>query len=340
MKIKYFILLPLLLTACTKNKVHTVVNQGYTQGTTYHVKYLVDKKVNYGADITRILEDIDISMSTYRDDSYITKVNNSDDWVEVDEMFIEVLNSALEIAEETRGDFDPTVGPLMKVWGFTNAGIEKQPTEQEIVEIIRKVGYAKVETAGHKVKIPQGFELDFNSIAPGYTADKIAGFLETKGIENYMVEIGGEIKARGANEKGNIWKIGVDKPTEELEEGDRFQFILELKDAGMATSGNYRKFWVDDETGMRYAHTIDPHLGIPARNSLLSATIVAKTSMQADAYATVCMVKGYAECKQFLEQKQDLEGYLVYAKQDSTWGVYFTEGFKNFLLEEFRQQTD
>lgn len=334
------IFLSFLIVSCSPKETTTVENHGYTQGTTYQVKYLTNKKVDYGADITRILEDIDFSMSTYRDDSYITKVNRSDEWITVDEMFVDVLKRALEIAEETGGDFDPTVGPLMKSWGFTNARIEKQPSEQQIKEILNKVSYKKVKIDGQKVKLPKGFELDFNSIAPGYTSDKIAGFLEDKGIENYMVEIGGEVKAKGTNEKGDIWKIGVDKPTEELEDGNRFQFVLELKDAGMATSGNYRKFWVDEKTGMRYAHTLDPHLGVPARNSLLSATIIADTAMDADAYATVCMVKGLKSCKEFLESKQDLEGYLVYAENDKDWGVYFTNGFKKYLLDDFKTQMD
>lgn len=341
---KYLILLIaalFFLVSCGEElKTHVVENSGYAQGTTYHIKYLVDSNKNYEKEIKGIFDAIDYSMSTYRENSIISNVNKGGIWVEVDSLFVGVLTRALEIAEETGGNFDPTVGPLIRIWGFGYDEVKKDISAENIDRIKELTGYAKVEIDGNKIRIPEGFELDFNAIAPGYTADVIASFLEMKGISNYMVEVGGEIRARGKNEKNAVWRIGVDKPQTVIDSEERFEFIIELKDAGLATSGNYRKFWIDDETGIKYAHTINPHTGSPALNKLLSATIIAPSAMDADAYATVCMVKGVEGCKEFLATKPNLEGYLVYTDSNDDWEVYLTEGFKKYLVAEFRQQKD
>ncbi|MFA5670302.1 MAG: FAD:protein FMN transferase [Balneolaceae bacterium] len=341
---KYLLLLfsgLIVLSSCGKElKTHVVENSGHAQGTTYQIKYLVDSNQNYGKEIESILDSIDHSMSTYRENSIISIVNKGGIWVEVDSLFIGVLTRALEIAKESEGDFDPTVGPLIRIWGFGFDEIKKDISAENIDRIKELTGYEHVEVNGNKVRIPKGFELDFNAIAPGYTSDVIASFLETKGITNYMVEVGGEIRARGKNEKNSVWRIGVDKPQTVIDSQERFEFIIELKEAGLATSGNYRKFWVDDETGIKYAHTINPHKGSPALNKLLSATIIAPTAIDADAYATVCLVKGVEACKEFLATKPNLEGYLVFTDSNDEWEVYFTEGFQKYLVAEFRQQKD
>lgn len=331
----------LLFISCEpRNKVRLIENSGYAQGSTYQIKYLVDRNKNYGKEIEQILADIDNSMSTYQENSCISAVNKGGTWVEIDTMFIEVMQRSIEIAEETGGDFDPTVGPLVRIWGFGYDKIKEDVSAENIRDIKKLTGYAKVELEGNRLRIPEGFTLDFNAIAQGYTVDVLARYLEAQGLTNYMVEVGGEVRARGKNDKGVIWRIGVDKPQSEIDSEERFQFILELENAGLATSGNYRKYWVDQTTGIKYSHTIDPHTGSPALNRLLSASIIAPTTMDADAYATVCMVKGLENCKAFLATKAELEGYLVYTNQDGDWEVYFTDGFKKYLKEEFRQQTD
>lgn len=324
-------------------KSRLITNTGYAQGTTYQVKYISPEGTNFASEIEELFEAIDYSMSTYRNNSLIEKVNQGGEWVEVDSLFLAVLSRSLEIAEETAGDFDPTVGPLTKLWGFTYEALDKTVTSKDISPVLEKTGYTHVKVDGNRVYLPEGFEIDFNAIAPGYTADVIAAMLERNKVENYMAEIGGEIRSRGHNDKGNIWRIGVDKPETNLgNEQERFQFILELKDAGLATSGSYRRFWVDEETGVKYAHTINPHTGYPARNTLVSATIIAPEAIDADAYATVCMVKGLEECKAFLTNKPELEAYLIYSLEDDTtsWGEYLTEGFKKYLTEEFMPQKD
>lgn len=326
-----------LILSCTQREPRLVVYTGNAQGSTFQIRFmstLPDKAVDeIKTDIGRQFEDIDNSMSTWVPTSLISQINESGEWVEVDFYFLDVLERSLEIAEETNGDFDPTVGPLVRLWGFWFDEIRGQVSDEQVQETLDLVGYDKVEIDGNRVRIPLNSTIDFNAIAQGYTVDMIADYLEFMGIERYMVEVGGEIIARGLNDKNEVWVIGVDKPQENIDVDERFQFILKLENAALATSGNYRKFWVDAETGLKYSHTIDPQTGYPAKNNLLSASIIAPTAMDADAYATLCMVRGLEECKAFLASKPDLEGYLIYADQASNWQEYITQGFKSAVLE-------
>ena len=326
-----FLLLTLL--SCSSKTPQLVENTGNAQGSTYQIKYITTENVDYSNDFEQIFEDIDNSMSTWVPTSLISQVNEKGDWVEVDDYFLEVLKRSLEIAEESNGDFDPTVGPLVQLWGFWFDEIRGQVTDEQVKNTLNLIGYNKVELDGNRVRIPENSTIDFNAIAQGYTVDVLAEFLEEKGISSYMVEVGGEIRTRGENLKNETWVIGVDKPQENIDVVDRFQFILKLENAALATSGNYRKFWVDEETGLKYSHTINPKTGYPAKNNLLSASIIAPTAMDADAYATLCMVIGLEECKNFLESKIELEGYLIYADEGGNWKEYITEGFQSFILE-------
>ena len=320
--------------SCSIEKESKLVqNSGYAQGSTYQIKYITHKNQNFHHEIQSIFEEIDNSMSTYVPTSLISKVNKGGSLIEVDAPFLKVLERSIEIAEETSGNFDPTVGPLVAFWGFGFEEIRGDVGPERIMEVKSKTGYVNIELDGNKVHIPEGFSLDFNAIAQGFTVDYIAGYLEKKGIRNYMVEVGGEVKTKGVNKEGRIWTIGVDKPSDEIDTQDRFQFILELKNSGLATSGNYRKFWVDEETGVKHSHTINPHTGTPALNRLLSASIISKSAMDADAYATTCMVMGLEKCTGFLESKPDLEAYLVYTNDDGAWEVFITEGFQSYIKE-------
>ncbi len=326
------IIFGVILASCSiERETRLIENSGYAQGSTYQIKYLTNRNQNFKKEIGSIFEDIDNSMSTYVPTSLISEVNKGDRWVTVDEYFLTVLNRSLEIAEETNGDFDPTVAPLVRLWGFGFEKVRGDVNTEMVDEVNSRTGYSNIEVDGSKVKIPEGFSLDFNAIAQGFTVDVIADYLESQGINNYMVEVGGEVKTKGLNDKGSVWTIGVDKPQQQIDTEDRFQFILELKDAGLATSGNYRKYWIDEETGTRYSHTIDPHSGTPARNRLLSASIISESAMDADAYATVCMVKGLENCISFLENKPELEGYLIYSGDSDNWDIFITEGFKIYI---------
>lgn len=335
MKLLYTLTVASLLTlSCsTERQPRLVENSGYAQGSTYQIKYMTAKNQNFSKEIEAIFKEIDESMSTYDPTSSISEINKGGVWVEVDERFKTVLNRSLEIAEETGGDFDPTVGPLVQLWGFGFEKISGDVGTEKVQEVKAKTGYSNIEVNSTSVKIPEGFSLDFNAIAQGFTVDVLAEYLEAQGISRYMVEVGGEVRTKGTNDKGTTWVIGVDKPQSEIDPEERFQFILELKDSGFATSGNYRKYWVDEKTGIKYSHTIDPHTGSPALNRLLSASIIAPTSMDADAYATVCMVKGLEGCKSFLEEKTELEGYLVFTNDAGEWEVFITEAFQNYIKE-------
>lgn len=325
-------LLFVLVSACKQEpQLIQVNNTGYAQGSTFQIKYRVLDGVDYSEEIKGIFETIDASMSTYQASSLISLINKGDTLVTVDSLFQRVLQRSLEISEESAGQFDPTIGPMVELWGF---GLSKQhEVDSARVDSVKDfIGYQNLRQRNAQVAIPRGYKLDFNAIAQGYTVDVITAFLERKGIEHYMVEVGGEVRARGTNTDGEVWKIGIDKPSEELDEADRFQVIIALKDAALATSGNYRKFWVDEETGLKYAHTINPATGFPARNRLLSVSVIAPNAMDADAYATLCMVKGVKKTIEFLDSKPGLEGYLIYSNEDGDWEVYQTRGFEKYIL--------
>ncbi len=336
--ISLFALILWTVSSCKQEpRLILVTNTGYAQGSTFQIKYRVLEGKDYSEEIQGIFEAIDASMSTYQPHSLISMINKGDTLVEVDSLFQKVLQRALAVSKESGGQFDPTVGPLVELWGF---GLSKrdQVDSARVDSVKAFIGYDKLEITGltqqasSKIKVPKGFKMDFNAIAQGYTVDVIVDFLERKGIENYMVEVGGEVRARGVNTDNEVWKIGIDKPSEEIDEENRFQVIIALKDAALATSGNYRKFWVDEATGLKYAHTINPFTGFPAKNRLLSVSIIAPHAMDADAYATLCMVKGLQQSIDFLNSKPELEGYLIYTNEDGEWEVYETPGFRRYSV--------
>ncbi len=307
--------------------------RGYAQGTTYEIKYLTENQSkNWQNSFDSIFNVIDESMSTYRDNSLIQKVNIGDTLIKIDFHFKNVLKRSIEIAQETDGLFDPTVGPLVRAWGF---GPNGQPAANlTLLDSIKgNTGFQKIKTQNNSVKIPKGFSLDFNAIAQGYTVDVLCDFIDDKKVENYYVEVGGETRCKGVRADGQIWRIGIDKPVENVEEANRIQAIIELKNKALATSGNYRKFYVDTTSGERYSHTINPKTGRPAQHNLLSISIITENCMDADAYATACMVMGAPKALKFLESKEDLEGYLIIAEgEEGKWKVLKTSGFKKYLL--------
>ena len=183
--------------------------------------------------------------------------------------------------------------------------------------ILQHVGFQKIKLIGDSLVIPKGMVLDFNSIAQGFTVDLIANYLQRENIQNYLIELGGELLSKGKNADGRIWRVGVDKPSENIDHNQRFQFILELEDNALATSGNYRKFYRKD--GVKYSHVINPFTGFPANNKLLSATVLYANCMLADAYATAFMVMGLDKTKKFILQNPDIEVYLVYISEYGEW---------------------
>ena len=281
---------------------------GMVFGTIYNITYQSDR--NLKAEIEQELQKVDNSLSTFNKNSVISAVNQNRN-TSLDEMFVEVFTMAQQISADTNGDFDITVAPLVNAWGF---GFKNNltPARHTIDSIMQTVGYEKVSLQdGAVVKSDPRIMLDCSAIAKGYGADVVARFLRDKGVENFMVEIGGEIVVRGVSEKRLPWAIGVQKPVEDsLAQNNELQTVLNITDAAMATSGNYRNFYY--KNGRRYAHTINPHTGRPVQHNILSATVICKDCARADAYATAFMVMGLDNAKKILAKNKDLKAYIIY----------------------------
>ena len=277
-------------------------------GTTYHNTYQYDDDLQ--PELEARMKEVDNALSMFNKESIISKVNNNQP-VELNEMFVEVFQQAQKISEDTNGAFDITVAPLVNAWGFGFKN-EQMPDKHAVDSLMAIVGYQKVSYDGkHITKRDPRITLDCSAIAKGYGVDVVAQLLEEKGIDNYMVEIGGEVVTHGISEKRVPWKIGVTKPTDDpLQEGNELQTVLNLTDKAMATSGNYRNFYYKGKR--KYAHTIDPKTGYPVQHSILSATVLTNRCMRADAYATAFMVMGFEGAKKVLERNPDLMAYLIY----------------------------
>lgn len=325
-------LLILFIASCkTKSQRSYVFLEGFTQGTTFHITYEEKASVNYLEEINHIFNEIDSSMSIYRKNSIITGINQNDPNSIPDKHFLKVIEKAIEISRATNGAFDITVGPLANAWGF--GFTEKSKITPQLIDSLKSfVGIEWISLAdGQFIKKDPRVKLDVNAIAKGYTVDVVAEFLEEKGVKNYMVEIGGELRVKGVNPKGEIWRIGVDKPLDDPLMTDReLQSILTVRDMSMATSGNYRKFYVED--GIKYSHTIDPGTGYPVNHSLLSATVFAKDCMTADAFATAFMTMGLEKTKIFLQSYPGLDVYLIYYEGGET-GIFYTEKITKLMVE-------
>lgn len=327
-----FISLSLLLWSCSDTKALKEENyNGYAQGTTFHISYLFKGEAkDRSFAIDSILKSVDKSLSTYDPKSLVSQLN-AGLGITIDVHLREMLNQSKEVYTNSKGFFDPTIAPLVQFWGFgPEANINKDTALVE--SILNLTGYSKLNYQANSLKLPAGMSLDFNAIAQGYTVDLIAEYLEQEGVRNYMVEVGGEVRCLGENYQGKKWRIGVDKPTEEIDQQDRFQFIIAIDSAALATSGNYRKFWVDSLSGMRYSHTIDTKTGWPAKNRLLSASVVANKASTADAYATAFMAMGLEKSIKYLDQNKGLEVYLIYSDKEGNWQVYQSPGFKKMLV--------
>ncbi|MBD0298220.1 MAG: FAD:protein FMN transferase [Flavisolibacter sp.] len=322
----------IFLQSCHQEKNKIVKIAGEAQGTTYHITYLSGDKKNYGTEIDSLLKAIDLSLSTYIPNSIISRINKNDTAVVVDNYFSDVFNKAQEVSEKTRGLFDVTVAPVINAWGF---GFTKkaQVDSTMIDSLLRFIGYKMVRLEGRRlVKAKPQVMLDFNAIAQGYTVDVLASFLESKGISNYLVELGGEVKAKGKKSNNEDWKIGIDQPREAATEGRPLKAIIRLENKALATSGNYRKFYV--EKGRKFSHIINPHTGYPAKHNLLSATVIADDCMTADAYATAFMVMGVEKAKQFLLENKslNLEVFFIY-DENGTWKTYTSETLRKWIEE-------
>lgn len=304
---------------------------GFTQGTTYTIIFGSEEKLQLKSDIENLLLEFDSSLSIYNPKSIISKVNRNE-FVQLDSLFIKVINTSLRVSKETNGAFDITAGPVINAWGF--GFTEKENITQQLIDSLQAFcGYDKINIINGMIeKDDPRISLNVNAIAQGYSVDIVAAFLESKGIQNYMVDIGGEIKTKGVNQDNKIWSIGIDKPIDNNQvKGEYLQVILKISDAAIATSGNYRKFYEVD--GIKYSHTIDPLAGYPVSHSLLSASVIADECILADAYATAFMVMGLEKSIEFLKSHPEVMAYLLYADKEGNIKVYYSEKLKKSIEE-------
>jgi len=309
-------------------------NTGTIFGTVYHATY--QSRHDLRTEIERVLHKVDLSLSTFNKQSVISRINNGEQIVP-DKMFIEVFNMAQQVSEKTSGAFDITVAPLVNAWGFGfKDGI--MPTQTQVDSLLTMVGYEKIALRkqngkSYVYKADDRIMLDCSAIAKGYAVDVVAAMLASRGVENYMVEIGGEIVTHGKNPKQQSWKIGVTVPEDDsLNVNTDLQTVLNVHNEAMATSGNYRNFYYKD--GRKYAHTIDPKTGFPTQHSLLSATVLAPQCAVADAYATAFMVMGLEKAKQVLAENKDLAAYFIYTDEQNKTKVWYSDNIKSRMADE------
>ena len=291
----------LLLVSCTEKAVFQK-NSNLVFGTIYNITYQYADDLQ--AEIEAELQKVDGEFSMFNPQSTVARINGGDSTVERSAMFCEIFELAKTVNKETNGAFDIHVAPLVNAWGF-GFKHDQLPTPQQVDSLL---------------KIRD--QMDFSAIAKGYGCDVVARLLRSHGIENFMVEIGGEVVLSGHNDKGQPWHIGVNKPVENPEDGD-LQTVLSITDCAIATSGNYRNFYYKD--GQRYAHTIDPRTGYPVQHSLLSATVVAADCATADAYATSFMVLGLDSAQAVLNSHPELKAYLIYSDESGQMSVWRSE---------------
>jgi len=313
-----YIIAALLLVACTRPSVYRN-DSGRVFGTYYKIIYSAPEDLHDG--IKASLQRVNASLSTFDSTSIISRINQNDTNVVVDSLFTVVFTTAQQVSEQTSGAFDITVAPLVNAWGF---GFDPTRTRsQTTLDSLKAcVGYQKISlTDGKVTKQMPCVQLDASAIAKGLGCDVVAHYLESQGVEHYLVDIGGELKLKGQNDKGKNWRIGIQQPAEDsLLVSNDVAAILSLTDVGVATSGNYRQFYYQD--GKKISHTIDPRTAAPCSHNLLSTTVVASTTMLADAYATAFMVLGDRDSIEAVAKANQLAVYLLYAEQDTIQSVY------------------
>lgn len=330
---RYYLLLIVISTlfvSCNQKTFKKVQFTGAAQGTYYSITYFDEDARDFQLEVDSILDAFDQSVSIYQANSIVSKVNRNED-VELDDWFIGNFELSQKISKETDGLFDITIGPIANIWGFGTFERPNSIDPNKIDSALQFVGFHKIKLQGGKIiKENPHMQLNFNAVAQGYSVDVLAAYLESNGIENYLIDVGGEIFAKGRKPNGDKWKIGIEIPEEGAEE--RFyNKIVSVENEAVATSGNYRKFYEID--GVKYAHSLNPKTGYPVRHSLLSATVIASTAGKADAYATAFMVMGVDKTLDFVKDTPDLKVYLMFDENgeiktamSDNFNAYISEG--------------
>jgi thiamine biosynthesis lipoprotein len=307
--------------------------EGEAQGTYYHISYYDNQNRDLQFQIDSILRDFDQSVSTYQPNSIISRINRNEKNVTLDNYFITCFNKAKEVWKNTGGAFDPTVYPLVNAWGF-GPGKKVKIEQHEIDSILSFVGFEKINLKhGHTlVKKDPRVTLDFNAFAQGYSVDVVSAYLQLNGIKSFIVEIGGEVYAQGVQPNGENWTVGIEEPYDNKLSGNTYYAIAKLENRAIATSGNYRRFIIED--GIKYAHHIDPKTGYPTKNNLLSASIFANECITSDATATGILVMGLDAAITYLDKHPEIQAYLIYSDEHGDYQVYKTSGIADIMIDE------
>lgn len=301
-----------LLTSCNSNEKTYNYSQGEVFGTYY--RFQIDSDKDYSKQIDSVFIAIDKAVNSYVVYSEISTFNKRGFLLSPSPTFIDMLQKAETYHHLSNGYFDPTLYPLINAWGFGLTNKEKMDSAK-VDSLIKLVSFKKllaIDSTELRV-LKKGVTIDLNAMGEGYALDAITSILDQSGVNNYMVEIGGEMKCKGLNQNGNIWQIGIENPTVSIDErGTSLMKVVKLKNVGISTSGNYRKFYTD-RSGNRYSHIIDAKTGYPVQHNLLSASIISTSATKADALATACMSMGTEKAKYLIENEPDIEGFLIYS---------------------------
>ena len=351
----YTFLLPLLFLGCSSEEQPPpgpyIKLEGKTMGTSYHITYSDSRQRNFQQAVDSLLQIINLEVSTYIENSTISRFNQPDSLFNLaynprtqqaggysNHHFLANYFKAREVYEASEGYFDPTIMPLVNYWGFgyTPKKVVEKVDSVAIDSLMQFVGFGKISLRVNGkdsllVKTAPGVQLDFSALAKGYGVDEAARLLAGRGVQHYMVEIGGEVTAQGQSPRGGDWKIGINVPREDAGMQD-IQTAVPLHDQALATSGNYRNFYEVD--GAKYSHTISPFTGFPERSTLLSASVFAPDCMTADAYATAFMAMGLEKAFALASRLPDIEGYFLFNQEDGTLGVRYTEGLRPLFEKE------
>jgi len=321
---KFFIFFALIFAVSCTQQPQFVRFSGNALGTYYLVSYYHINGKSYQAEIDSILREFLFVASLHEPKSEINAVNNNMD-ILLSPMFQDIFNKAVSISEITNGAFDFTVGPLVRAFGFWNTEREEM-TDERIAEYLKLVDFRGIQIVdGRIVKRDPNMKIDFNAVAKGYAVDLVGEFLESRGIETFLISIGGDALGRGVRPNGNCWRVGIESPVETFLSAREVETVVQLCNAALVTSGTYRRYFEQD--GRRFSHTIDPKTGRPVDHSLLSVTVRDSTAWRADALATAMMVLGVEKSLQLLENLPSVEAFFISAGDDGTLVITQSEGF-------------
>jgi len=326
----------MFLASCNEEVSKTNYIEGEAFGTTYHIQFFTGDKREIQKGVDSVVAVVNHSVSTYIFESDISKINRGDSTVVIDDIFREAYDISKEVHEKSEGYFDPTIGVLRNAYGFGDTAPLKNIDKKVLDSLMQYVGFHKVKINDDGTvfkKHPQIY-FDFNAVAKGTGIDNIGRYMESQGITDYLIELGGEILTKGKNiDKDKDWVVGIEIPESDIDDRT-YKSAVKLKNVGMAASGNYRKFRIDSASGKKYVHTLNPLTGSAEMSDVTSATVIATTCGEADAYATAFMAMGLQKSKDLLNDLPKIEAFLTYTDSLNHQADFITKGFRKMMLEQ------